>query len=171
MKLVKTKKAKYPCRVTFNNGRVSPIPSQHKFKTDFIAHHGCSLVGFYIALRFLGRKKKLVPLLRWSRKHLKKYMKAKLTIKGVAAGINKMLKGHAVYHKKPTYDMVKSALKKDQLVLLETKDPIHTNVLFKGNGNKYYNASDGKVKKINVKDMVKKATTSETYRGCVIVKP
>ena len=150
MKLVKTKKVKYPYRVTFNNGRVSPIPSQHRFKTDFVAHHGCSLVAFYIALRFLGRKKKIIPLLSWSKRHLKKYIKAKLTIKGVAEGINKMMPGHAEYHKKPTYEMVKKALKADQMVLLETRDPIHTNVLFKGNGKTYYNASDGTVKKVDV---------------------
>lgn len=170
MKLVKTNNPKYPYKVTFNNGRTSPIPSQHRFKTEFIADHGCSLVGFYIALRFIGKKKTMTALLRWSRKHLKRFIKSKLTIEGVAAGISTFCPFHAFYYSKPDYDMVISALKADRLVLLETNSPIHTNVLFKGSGNSYYNASDGRVTKINVKNMVNRATDNKTYRGCVIVE-
>lgn len=170
MKLVKTNKPKYPYKVTFNNGRTSPIPSQHKFKTSFIAHHGCSLVAFYIALRFVGKKKTMTALLRWSKSHLSYFMASKLRINGVCAGINTFAPSHAIYYEKPIYDIVLTALKADKLVLLETKDPIHTNVLFKGSGNNFYNASDGRVKKINVKNMVNRATDNRTYRGCVIVE-
>ena len=36
MKITKTKSSVYPRKVTFNNGRVSPVPNQKKFKSDFI---------------------------------------------------------------------------------------------------------------------------------------
>ena len=59
MKIVanKDKKKRFPWRVILDNGRIIPVPSQHNFKTDFIKRHGCSLVAFYMALRYKGVKK------------------------------------------------------------------------------------------------------------------
>lgn len=171
MTITETNKKKYPYKVTFNNGNVSPIPSQHRFLTTFVQYHGCSLVAFYIALRFLGKKKTMGQVLRWSRRHLKDYIKGKITIKGVSVGINKLFKkDRATYYSSPKYDVIIRALNKDSLVLLETSDPIHTNVLFKGNGDNYYNASDGKVKRVDVVKIVGRATKSMVYKGCVIVR-
>ena len=171
MMITKTNKTKYPYKVVFNNGRVSPIPSQHRFLTEFIRDHGCSIVAFYIALRFLGKKKTMGQVLRWSRKHLKDYLKSKYTIRGISVGIDKVMKSdHATYYSEPKLDVIVKALNRDSLVLLETSDPIHTNVLFRGNGETYYNASDGKVKKIDLEKIVRKATKSKIYKGCVIVR-
>lgn len=171
MKIAKTNKTKYPYKVTFNNGRASWVPSQHRFKTEYIRDHGCSLVAFYIALRYLGKKKTMGTLLRYTRKNLDKYISAKLTIKGVSVGINKIMKEDcAVYYPKPDYKLILQCLKNDRLILLETGNPIHTNVLIRGSGDKYYNISDGQVKEIDVGHIVSKATTSNVYRGCVIVR-
>lgn len=170
MKITKTKSAPYPRKVTFNNGRVSPVPNQKKFKSDFIKHHGCSMAAFYIALRFCGKKEKMNPLLKWSRSHLKKYMKSKLTIKGVARGLNKKCgRKVATYYKKPTLKRVNDALNHGYLVLMEQGGPIHTLVLYRANG-KTYKLDHGNVSKVSTKSVVNKATSNSTYRGLVIVK-
>ena len=170
MKIKKTKSSAYPTKVTFDNGRKSYVPNQYKFKSDFIKHHGCSLAAFYIALRFCGVKMKMNPLLKWSRKKLKSYMKAKLTIKGVAKGLNKKCgRSVAKYYKKPTLKRVNDALDKGYLVLMERRDPIHTLVLYRANG-KTYKLDHGKVSKVSTKSLVSKATSNSTYRGLVIVK-
>ena len=171
MDIIKTKKKKFPYKVRFNNGRESWIPSQHRFKTEYIREHGCSIVAFYIALRYLGRKKTMGTLLRYMRKHLSKYVSAKLTIKGVSVGINQIMKEDcAVYYPKPDHDLIIQCLKNDRLILIETGNPIHTNVLIRGSGDKYYNISDGKVTEVDVGHIISRATTSNVYRGCVIVR-
>lgn len=170
MKITKTKSSKYPRRVIFNNGRKSPVPNQTKFKNSFVRNHGCSLAGFYIGLRYCGEKSKMNPLLKWSRSHLKKYMKAKLTIKGVAVGLNKKCgRKVATYHKKPTWSKVNKALSDGHLVLVERGNPIHTVVLYRASG-KTYMLDHGNVKKVSAKSIVSKATSSSTYRGWVDVK-
>ena len=170
MKITKTKSSKYPRKVTFNNGRKSPVPNQKKFKSSFIRNHGCSMAGFYIGLRFCGKKEKMNPLLKWTKKHLKKYMKSKLTIKGVAKGLNKKTgRKVATYHKTCGLKSINKALNNGHLVLLETGSPIHTNVLYRANG-KTYHLDHGNVKKVNTAKMVKKATKSATYRGWVDVR-
>ena len=170
MKITKTKSSKYPRKVTFNNGRKSPVPNQKKFKSSFIRNHGCSMAGFYIGLRFCGKKEKMNPLLKWTKKHLKKYMKSKLTIKGVARGLNKKTgRKVATYHKTCGLKSINKALNNGHLVLLETGSPIHTNVLYRANG-KTYHLDHGNVKKVNTAKMVKKATKSATYRGWVDVR-
>ena len=171
MKIIKTKSAPYPRKVIFNNGRESPVPNQTKFKNDFIRHHGCSMAAFYIALRFSGKKEKMNALLKWSRAHLKGYMKAKLTIKGVAKGLNKKCgRKVAAYHRAANLKQINKALDSGHLVLLETGDPIHTNVLYRSKPKHTYNLDHGNVRTINTARMVKKATKSATYRGWVDVR-
>lgn len=170
MKIRKTKSSHYPRKVTFNNGRKSPIPNQKKFKNSFIRNHGCSLAAFYIGLRFSGEKMKMNPLLAYSRKNLKRYMRAKLTIKGVAAGLNKQCgRKVAAYHAKANYKKIRQALKDGHLVILEQGNPIHTVVLYHANG-KTYKLDHGHVSRVSLKSVVRKATNSSTYRGWIDVK-
>ena len=170
MKITKLKKSTYPRKITFDNGRSSKIPNQKKFKSEYIRHHGCSLAAFYVALGFCGKTMKINPLLKWSRKNLKKYMRAKLTIKGVAVGINKRTGSkRATYHKKATYNQILNALKRGHLVLLELGNPIHTVTLYRSDG-KNYRIDHGQIKKTKLKELVKKATKSSTYRGWVDVR-
>ena len=74
MRTVATKnrkrKKKYPWRIILDNGRQIPVPSQHDFKSDFIQHHGCSLVAFYMALRYKGIKKNMQQCLAYVKKKL-----------------------------------------------------------------------------------------------------
>lgn len=170
MKITKTKKSKYPRKVTFNNGRSSPVPNQKKFKNEFIRSHGCSMAAFFIALRFCGKKVKMNDLLKWARSHLKSHMKSKLTIKGVARGLNKKCgRKIATYHKTCSLKAINKALNAGHLVLLETGNPIHTNVLYRASG-KTYHLDHGNVKKISTAKIVNKATKSATYRGWVDVR-
>lgn len=110
------------------------------------------------------------PLLKWSRKHLKKYMRAKLTIKGVAEGINRKTgRKVATYRRKATTKKVLKALEQGHLVLLELGNPIHTITLYRSKGETY-RIDHGRITAVKVKSMVEKATSSSTYRGWVEVR-
>lgn len=123
-------KAKYPYSIYLDDGRVIPVPSQHRFKSDYIRRHGCSLVGFYMALRFLGVKKSM----SWCKRYLDKNYgpdgHAKYSLRQVAAAINKIVGGKPATFKKPqSKETVQKALRKGGMVLFEERDPIHTVVL------------------------------------------
>ena len=92
----KKSKKKFPLRIILDSGRKIPVPSQHDFKDSFIRNHGCSLVAFYMALRFRGKKKNVHQCLDYARKHLK--CGAKYSLKELCKGINQICcKGSAVY--------------------------------------------------------------------------
>ena len=57
MKIKKTGKKKYPLYIKPKKGHGFYVPAQQNFGDDFVKNHGCSLVGFYIALAFLGKRK------------------------------------------------------------------------------------------------------------------
>ena len=82
----KKSKKKFPWRIVLDNGRQIPVPSQYNFKSDFIRRHGCSLVGFYMALRLRGVKKNMQQVLQYARKKLK--CGAKYPLTEIARGIN-----------------------------------------------------------------------------------
>ena len=170
MIIKKTKSARYPRKITFDNKRISPVPDQRQFKSDFIRNHGCSMAAFYVGLRFCGKKETMGQLLKWTRQNLKGYLKTKLTVRGVAKGINKKAgKKVAIYHRKCSYNAVKKALKNGHLVILEQGNPIHTVVLYWSNGQTY-KLDHGKVSRSSAKKACSKATSSSTYRGWIDVR-
>ena len=79
MIIKKTGKKKYPYKVFPMKGKAFWVPSQHDFSNDFVDNHGCSLVGFYIAMMFIGKHKTMAWLLKWSRKHLDIHSKIPLS--------------------------------------------------------------------------------------------
>ena len=116
MRTVATKnrkrKKKYPWRIILDNGRQIPVPSQHDFKSDFIQHHGCSLVAFYMALRYKGIKKNMQQCLAYVKKKLK--CGAKYPLTEIARGINMICSGKpATYHKSLTTEQLNVKLKPD----------------------------------------------------------
>lgn len=165
----KTKK-RFPWRIILDNGRIIPVPSQHNFKTDFIKRHGCSLVAFYMALRYKGVKKNMQQTLRYARRKLK--CGAKYPLTEVTKGINMLCSGKpAVYHKSMTDKQLKKHLEKGHMILFEEGNPIHTVVLLRdGKTGKIYRFSDGKKSITTVAKENKKKCTNEKYRGIVIVK-
>ena len=171
MIIKKTGKKKYPLYVKPKKGHGFYVPAQQNFKSDFVKHHGCSLVGFYIAMYFIGKHKTMARLLKWSKKHLK--IESKIPLKQVYKGLKKLApKANITYKKKIGKTELAAALAKGYLVLLETKDPTHTNPLMWDDTKKCLrNFSHGGKKKVSVAGMVKKQSKSDTYRGCVIIRP
>lgn len=165
----KTKK-KFPWRVILDNGRQIPVPSQHNFKTDFIKRHGCSLVAFYMALRYKGVKKNMQQCLAYCRKKLK--CGAKYPLTEIAKGINQICPGKpAIYHKSLTNAQLEAKLRKGYIVLFEEGNPIHTVVLLRDSKTeKIYRFSDGKKTETTVAKENEKKCTNGKYRGIVVVK-
>lgn len=165
----KTKK-KYPYRIYLDNGRQIPVPSQYNFKSDFIRKHGCSLVGFYMALRYKGIKKNMQQVLQYARRKLK--CGAKYPLTEIAGGINMICPGKpAAYHKSMSNDRIEAHLKKGHMILFEEGDPIHTVVLLvDSKTGKIWRFSDGKKSVVTVKKENVRRCTNKTYRGVVIVK-
>lgn len=163
-------KKKFPFRIVIDNNRIIPVPSQHNFESSFIQHHGCSLVGFYMALRFKGVKKNMQQVLRYSRRKL--ICGAKYPLSQIVKGINMICPGKpAVYHKSMTDKQLKKHLEKGHMILFEEGNPIHTVVLLRdGKTGKIYRFSDGKKSITTVAKENKKKCTNEKYRGIVIVK-
>lgn len=166
----KKSKRKFPWRIVLENSRVIPVPSQHDFKSIFIQKHGCSLVAFYMALRFRGVKKNMQQVLRYARKKLKRGAKYPLT--EIVKGINQICPGKpAVYHKSMSNERIEAHLKKGHMILFEEGNPIHTVVLLQDDkSGKVWRFSDGKKSTTTVAKENAKRCTNEKYRGVVIVK-
>lgn len=166
----KKSKKKYPWRIILDNGRQIPVPSQHDFKSDFIQHHGCSLVGFYMALRFRGIKKNMQQVLQYARRKLK--CGAKYPLTEVAKGINQICPGKpATYHKSLTTEQLNVKLKKGYMVLFEEGNPIHTVALLRDSkSDKIYRFSDGKGSVVTVKKENARRCTNEKYKGVIVIK-
>ena len=171
MKIKKTGKKKYPLYIKPKKGHAFYVPAQQNFGNSFVKHHGCSLVGFYIALCFVGKHKGMGYLLKWSKKHLK--IESKIPLKQVYKGLRKLApRARIVYKKKIGKAELTAALAKGYLVLLETRDPTHTNPLMWDDTKKCVrNFSHGGKAKVSVAGMVKKQSKSDTYRGCIIIRP
>lgn len=146
------------------------MPSQYNFKSAFIRTHGCSLVAFYMALRYKGIKKNMQQCLNFARKKLK--CGAKYPLTEIVKGINQICPGKpAIYHKSLTTEQLKAKLKKGYMVLFEEGGPIHTVVLLRDSKTgKIWRFSDGKKNVTTAAKENKKKCTNEKYRGIVIVK-
>ena len=166
----KKSKKKFPWRIVLDNGRQIPVPSQYNFGSVFIRTHGCSLVGFYMALRYKGIKKNMQQCLAYCRRKLK--CGAKYPLTEIAKGINQICPGKpAIYYKSLTNAQLETKLRKGYMVLFEESNPIHTVVLLKDNKTgKVWRFSDGKKNVTTVEKENKKKCTNEKYRGIVVVK-
>ena len=164
------RKKKFPWRIVLDNGRQIPVPSQYDFKSSFVRTHGCSLVAFYMALRFRGIKKNMQQCLAYCRRKLK--CGAKYPLTEVCKGINSICPGKpAIYYKSLTDAQLEAKLERGYMVLFEEGSPIHTVVLLKDNRtDKVWRFSDGRKNVTTVEKENKKKCTNEKYRGIVIVK-
>lgn len=163
-------KTKYPYRIYLDNGRIIPVPSQHYFKSDYIQNHGCSLVGFYMALRFLGVKKSMAWCKRYMDKNYGLNGHAKYSLRQVTGAVNKIVSGSPVtFYKNASAAAIRKALKNGKMVLFEEKNPVHTAVLLR-TGNKIRRFSDGHYKNVTVNQETAKRSGDSYYGGCVIIK-
>lgn len=174
MRIVATKnrkrKKKFPWRIVLDNGRQIPVPLQYDFKSSFIRTHGCSLVAFYMALRFRGVKKNMQQVLQYARKKLK--CGAKYPLTEIVKGINQICPGKpAIYHKSMSNDRIEAHLKKGHMILFEESNPIHTVVLLRDSKTgKIWRFSDGKKSVVTVEKENARRCTNEKYKGIIVVK-
>lgn len=168
----KNSKIKYPYMVYLDNGITVPVPSQHKFSSSFISKHGCSLVGFYMAVRFLGIKRNMKQCKDYMNKYFPLNGRSKFSINKVYKAINKISSGTpAKFIKKASKKDVIEALKDGHMVLFEERDPIHTAVLLMSkDGKTVRRFSDGGYKTVTVQKEIDKRCGDSHYGGCVIVK-
>lgn len=166
----KKSKKKFPWKIILDNKRCIPVPSQYNFKSDFIRRHGCSLVGFYMALRFRGVEKNMQQVLQYARKKLK--CGAKYPLTEIARGINMICSGKpAVYHRIMSNDRLEAHLKKGHMILFEEGSPIHTVVLLRDNKTgRVWRFSDGKKNVTTAKKENARKCTNKKYQGVVVVK-
>lgn len=171
MRIQKTKDKKYPIKVTLSNGRKITVPKQSRFSNKFLRKHGCSIMAEYVALQFCGVHIWPIDILKWHKKHDKSDVKAKVTVHGVARGIDALGKGKAdaTYYRDVTAARMKEALDKGMAVIMEQKNPIHSICIIPDDGE-YWLINYGGVSKANVDKLAKTATTNKTYRGMVTVK-
>lgn len=162
-------KKKFPWRIVLDNGRQIPVPSQYDFKSAFIRTHGCSLVAFYMALRYKGIKKNMQQCLAYCRRKLK--CGAKYPLTEIVKGINQICPGKpAVYHKSMSNDKIEAHLKKGHMILFEEDSPIHTVVLLQDNNGKVWRFSDGHKNVTTVEKENARKCTNKKYQGVVVVK-
>lgn len=166
----KKSKKKFPWRIVLDNGRQIPVPSQYNFKSSFIRTHGCSLVAFYMALRFRGVKKNMQQCLAYCKKKMK--CGAKYPLTEIVKGINQICpEKPAVYRKNMSNDRIEAHLKKGHMILFEEGSPVHTVVLLRDDKNgKVWRFSDGHKNVTTVEKENKKKCMNEKYRGIVIIK-
>lgn len=164
------RKKKFPWRIVLDNGRKIPVPSQYDFKSSFIRTHGCSLVAFYMALRFRGVKKNMQQVLQYARKKLK--CGAKYPLTEVRKGINSICPGKpAIYYKSLTDAQLEAKLERGYMVLFEEGSPIHTVVLLRDDkSGKVWRFSDGKKNVTTAKKENARKCTNKKYQGVVVVK-
>lgn len=166
----KNSKKKFPWRIILDNGRKIPVPSQYNFKSSFIRTHGCSLVAFYMALRYKGIKKNMQQVLQYARRKLK--CGAKYPLTEIAKGINQICPGKpAIYKASLSDERLQKLLEKGYMVLFEEGKPIHTVVLLKDSrSGKIWRFSDGKKDMTTVEKENKRRCKNEKYKGIIIVK-
>lgn len=168
MKTKERSDPKYPLMVILSDGSRLIIPKQQNFSNNWLKKHGCSLMAEYIALQWLGIKKYPIRLLSWHKKHTPDEIFAKVTVKGVAEGINKLSDGKAVFTRTVTAEKISKALSEGCVVIFEQKNPIHTVIVFRDKDGTYF-ASNGSVKKTSATRMARTALTSTKYRGMITI--
>lgn len=174
MRIVKVSKKKYPLIVYPTKGHAFRVPSQHNFKNKFVDDHGCSLVAFYISMSFLGKKKSMGKLLRWSKKHLD--IKSKIPLNEVYKGLKNLApknkRANIYFRRKVTAQELRFYLAYGCLVIFETKNLIHSNPLMWDDTKCCVrNFSNGKHSRVTVGNLIERQCTDATYRGCIIIKP
>lgn len=161
-KKANTGDSKWPEKATMDNGLVFRIPQQRSF-CDFSKKHGCSLAAVSIALQLFGIDKSPTEVYLWAKRNVPGYTGSKLTIHGCKAAINRMAKKKAaVWHpitgtarnKKAAIRRIRRAVRAGKIVLIETRNPIHTNVIIARRKGGVWNATNGKLVKTTIRKLV-----------------
>lgn len=157
---------KYPQKATIANGDKSlkiKIPQQTQFGS-FCRLHGCSVAAVTVALQLHNILLSPSGVYTFAKSILSSYTGSKLTIYGTERVINKKCPSKAVWkpftgdNKAAVKENIENAISKGYFVLFEQKSPIHTNIIIGRAANgKYVIATNGKVKKVTLNYLIKKA--------------
>lgn len=170
-KINKKRNKKYPYKIKHTNGARVPVPSQYDFNnSEFIRNHGCIIVAFYMAQRFIGKRKSVMQCLKYMQKNHIKGSWLNYNLKQVSMAINELKKKNcAIYYDHITRPEMKQALRDGKMVLFTEREPIHTVVLLY-DGYDVIRFSDGKYSKTSWTKEIEKRCNDDWYKGCVIVK-
>lgn len=175
LKIKNRDSAKYPKLAVIASGRASrriKIPQQTKFGS-FCQKHGCSMAAASIALLFRGINKSPAEVYQYAKKHLGGYTGSKLTIFGIEKAINKIAgkkigvwKACPADSNKKIREGIQKAIHDGHIVLLEQKNPIHTNVIIgRSIDGKYVIATNGTTKKVAMDWLIKTALHGKAGRN------
>lgn len=176
MKIKKTKDTgnkKYPKKVTMSGGLVLRIPQQRQFGAFALAH-GCSLAAIDIALQVIGIRKNPDEIYSWCKKHLPGYTGSKVAIMGCKRAINQISGKNKAKHmvitgtkknRKKAIRKIKECLRQDGIALVESDNPIHTDVLIAKRKGGVWDATNGTLKKTTIPKMVKGAIKRKTSKA------
>lgn len=166
MKTVKRDNVKYPYYLYIGKQKI-PVPKQQKFKSEFIRKHGCSIVGMYIGLRFLGKKWTMKRCLSYMRKHYSP--KAKFTIRDCGKAMRAICGSERVsVHKEYTKEQLSKWLLQGNMLIFEEADPIHTVVLY--GSAVMYRISSGKITRTTLEKEWKKRCRASVYEGVIVCR-
>ena len=168
--LLKTKdreSERYPKLAVISSGKASRrilIPQQKQFVT-FSVNHGCSLAAGTVALQLHGILKSPTEIYNYAKKHIGGYTGSKLTIFGTAKVLNRIAgKKIATWKSFPSGANarvrrdIKSAIMNGYIVLLEQKNPIHTNAIIgRDIKGRYIIATNGYIKRVTMNWLIQTA--------------
>lgn len=166
MKIIRLNNEKFPFKIIIGNKKIK-IPNQSKFKNSYIKNHGCSLVAFYMAQKFIGKNKTVKNCYNYLKKHRNLQGYAKYSLFQIYDSLNELKNGCAKYSSDYDNVKIKSFLKSGYMILFEENNPIHTSVLLQ-KGNKILRISNGFYKDVKIKELDK--CKNEHYKGVVYVK-
>ena len=164
IRIINNKKFTY--KIIIGN-KVIKIPNQSNFKNSYIKNHGCSLVAFYMAQKFIGKNKTVRNCLNYLEKHRNLREYSKYSLFDIYDSLNELKEGCAKYSSDYDNLKIKSFLKSGGMILFEENDPIHTSVLLQ-KGNKILRISNGYYKVVNIGKLNK--CKNKHYKGVVYVK-
>ena len=180
MKVTKRKDPKNPLLVTLSDGRKIIVGRQTKYSTPWLRKHGCPFVSQFEVYQWLGMgAKNHYPhnLYKYARKHLRKYIHATLTIKGLLAELKHYIKGKGKAKYYPPNEITAAKVTKflkagAMIIITRGKYGIHYYTLVMDKGQIYSLRFKGcKVKKRSAKFVVNTRSKNKKYGGMIVITP
>ena len=179
IKSEKTTSKAYPLNLHISNGTSEmldiKVPQQDAFG-EWLDKHGCSIVAACIGLQLKGIFKSPSELYKVAAKDYKRFMPNKLTLYGTSRLLMRYIKSGVSYHelkgKADAEDIkrIDAAVRNGDFVLIEQKNPIHTNIIVGRSGGRTVIATNGTIKYTTVTKLIKIASHNATHNGYIIIK-
>lgn len=179
MKITKRKDKKNPLLVTLSDGRKIIVGKQTKYSTKWLKKHGCPFVSQFEVYQWLGMGvADYYPhkLWKWAKKHIKKHIRATLTMQGLLLELKHYAKNKATikYYAPDNINEEKITrfLEAGAMIIITKKKPIHYYTLIMDDGQIYSLRYKGcKVKEQSAKFVVSKRCKKKRYGGMIVITP